>query len=58
MDVEAVWLVATHAEFFWREKFMRKKMVKIEQMKGHIKLKYRANQVSKKPSLGYIFSIS
>ena len=58
MDVEAVWLVATHAEFVWREKFMRKKMVKIEQLKGHIKLKYRANQVSKKPSLGYIFSIS
>ena len=58
MDVEAVWLVATYVEFIWREKFMRNKMVKIEHIKGHIKLQFKANQVSKKPSLGHIYSIN
>ena len=54
MDLEAVWLVATFVEFVWLEKFMRKKIVKIEHIVGHMKMRYKANQVSRKPSLGFI----
>ena len=58
MDTEAVWLVATFVEYVWLEKVMRNKNVKLEHIVGHLKLRYRANQVSKKPSLGYISYIS
>ena len=46
MDLEAVWLVATFVEFVWLEKLKRNRKVKIEHIVGHLKLKYRANQVS------------
>ena len=58
MDMEAVWLVATFVEFVWLEKFVKKNKVKIEYLIGHLKLRYRANQVSKKPSLGFMSLIS
>ena len=58
MDLEAVWLVATFVEYVWLEKFMRNKMVKLEHIIGHMKLRFRANQVSKKPSLGFMSCIS
>ena len=54
MDLEAVWLVATIVEYVWLEKFMRNKMVKLEHVIGHMKLRFRANQVSRKHSLGFI----
>jgi hypothetical protein len=53
MDLEAVWLVATFIEFVWLEKIMRKKIFKIEHIVGHMKLRNKANQVSKKPLLGF-----
>ena len=40
MDLEAVWLVATFVEFVWLEKFMLKKIVKIEHIVCHMKLRY------------------
>ena len=43
MDVEGIWLVVTYVEFIWGEKFKRNNMVKIEHMKGHVKLQYKAN---------------
>ena len=58
MDMEVVWLVVTYVEFVWTEKFMRNKIVKLEYLMGHIKLCYRSNQVSRKPTLGHISYIS
>ena len=58
MDIEAVWLISSYLEFVWLEKFKRKKQVKIEQIIGHLKFRYRANQVSKKPTLGFMNLIS
>ena len=58
MDLEAVWLVATFVEFVWLEKLKRNRKVKIKHLVGHLKLKYRANQVSSTPSLGFMSQIS
>ena len=58
MDMEAVWLIVTYVEYVWTEKFLRNKLVKLEQLVGHIKLCYRSNQFSKKPVLGHITYIS
>ena len=58
MDLEAVWLVGTFVELVWVEKNQRKRHVKINHFIGHMKLRYQANQVSKKPLLGFIINIS
>ena len=57
MDKEAVWLVGIVVEFIWTEKIMKKRKVKLEHLIGHLKLKFKSNQFSKKPKLGYIFGI-
>ena len=57
-DLEAVWLVATFVEFVWLEKLKKNRKVKIEHIVGHLKLKYKANQCSNTPSLGFISQIS
>jgi hypothetical protein len=54
MDLESVWLVVTFVEYVWLEKFVRNMFVKLEQAIGHIKLRYKANQASRKPLLGHI----
>jgi hypothetical protein len=58
LDLEAVWLVATYLEFVWMEKLKRNRIVKIEHTIGHLKLRYKANQVSKRPKLGFMSLIS
>ena len=58
MDVEAVWLMATYVEFVWFEKLKRNRTVKIEYLIGHLKLRYRANQVSRRPQLEFMSWIS
>ena len=58
MDIEAVWLVTTFLEYVWLEKYVKKNKVKIEHLIGFLKLRFKANQVSKKPSLGFISLIS
>ena len=58
MDVEAVWLVGTFVELVWVEKIQRNRNVTINHLIGHMKLCYKANQVSKKPTLGFIANIS
>ena len=58
MDMEAVWLVTTFLEYVWLEKYVKKNKVKIEHLIGFLKLRFKANQVSKKPSLGFISLIS
>ena len=58
MDMEAVWLVTTFLEYVWLEKYVKKNKVKIEHLIGFLKLRFKANQVSKKPSLGFISMIS
>ena len=54
MDLESVWLVVTFLEYVWLEKFVRNKFIKLEHSIGHIKLRYKANQASRKPLLGHI----
>ena len=58
MENEAVWLIGTYLHYAWVEKFQKKKILKIEKFIGHARLCYRANQVAKKPILGYIMNIS
>ena len=58
MDIEAVWLVTTFLEYVWLEKFVKKHKVKIDHMIGFLRLRFKANQVSRKPSLGFIYLIS
>ena len=58
MDNEAVWLIGTFVEFVWVEKVQRKRLIKIDHLIGHIQLRYKANQVSRKPLLGFIMNIS
>ena len=58
LDLEAVWLIATYVEFVWMEKLKRNRNVKIEQTIGHLKLRYKANQVSRRPKLGFMSLIS
>ena len=58
LDLEAVWLVATYLEFVWMEKFKRNRIVRIEHVIGHLRLRYKANQYSRRPKLGYIYLIS
>jgi hypothetical protein len=58
MDLEAVWLMATYVEFVWTEKLKRNRTVKIEHIIGHSKLRYKANQVSRRPTLGFMSCIS
>ena len=54
MDLESVWLVVTFLEYVWLEKFVRNKFIKLEHSIGHIKLRYKANQASRKPMLRHI----
>ena len=54
MNLEAVWLIATNVEFVWIEKLKRNRTVKIEHIIGHSKLRYKANQVSRRPKLGFM----
>ena len=58
MDNEAVWLIGTYLDLIWSEKFKRRKFVKLSHVMGHVKLQYKANNFSKKPTLGFIASIS
>ena len=58
MDKEAVWIIGTFVEQVWIEKIKKKRKVKIEQIKGILKVKYQANQVSRRPFLNYIENIS
>ena len=58
MDNEAVWLIGTFIELVWVEKFQKKRNVKINHVIGTLKLKYKENQMSRKPLLGFITSIS
>ena len=58
MDNEAVWLIGTFVEFVWVEKVQRKRLIKVDHLIGHIQLRYKANQVSRKPLLGFIMNIS
>ena len=51
LDLEAVWLMATYVECVWFEKLKRNRTVKIEHIFGHLQLRYRANQVSRRPNL-------
>ena len=44
MDLESVWLIVTFVEYVCLEKFLRNKIVKLDQAIGHIKLRYKANQ--------------
>ena len=53
MENEAVWLIGTYLHYAWVEKFQKKKILKIEKFIGHARLCYRANQVARKPILGY-----
>ena len=57
MDNEAVWLLGGFLEFVWIEKLMKNKQVKLKNLIGFMELKYKANQYSKKPSLGHIIGI-
>ena len=57
MDKEVLWLIGMVLEFIWEEKVIRKKNVKLEHLIGHVKLKYKANSFSRKPSLGHIVGI-
>ena len=58
MDKEAVWLIGTYVQLVWSEKVMRKRKFDVGKVMGHIKLCYRANQMSKKPFLNHIMNIS
>ena len=58
MDNEAVWLIGTFIELVWVEKFQKKRNVKINHVIGTLKLKYKENQMSRKPLLGFIRTIS
>ena len=58
MDYEVVWLLGTYLELVWVEKIQKKKYLKINHLIGHTRLRYQANQVSKKPSLGFIANLS
>ena len=57
MDLEIVWLLGTVVAFIWNEKIVRKRKVNLEHLIGHLKLEYRANQLSRKPRLGFISEI-
>ena len=58
MDKEVVWLIGTYLRLVWSEKVMRKRRIGVERVIGHIKLCYKANQISKKPFLNYMMNIS
>ena len=58
MEYEVDWLLGTYLELVWIEKIQKKKYLKINHLIGHTRLRYQANQVSKKPSLGFIANIS
>ena len=57
-DKEIIWLLGSYIELAWAEKFQKKRKVKLNHLIGHLKLRYQANQVSRKPLLGYIANIS
>jgi hypothetical protein len=57
MDNEAVWLLGAFIEFTWKEKLVKNRKVKLEQLIGYITLKYKENFLSKKPSLGHIVGL-
>ena len=58
MDKEAVWLLGIYIELVWVEKFQKNRKVKLNHLIGHTKLNYQANQVLRKPLLGFIANIS
>ena len=58
MDKEAVWLIGTYVQLVWTEKVMRKRRIDVSKVMRHVKLYYKANQVSKKPYLNFIMNIS
>jgi hypothetical protein len=58
LDLEAVWLTATYVEFVWFEKLKRNRSVRIKNFIGHLNLRYRANQVSRRPRRGFMSWIS
>ena len=47
MDKEAVWLIGAFLEFVWKEKLMKKRIVKLQHLVGYIELKFKANMFSK-----------
>ena len=53
-DMEIVWLVGTFVELVWKEKMQQKRKIGIEKAIGHMKQKFKENQFSRKPSLGFI----
>ena len=57
-DKEVVWLIGSYVEFVWVEKLQKKRKVKINHLIGHLKLRYRMNQASHKPLLGFISNVS
>ena len=58
MDKEAVWLIGTYVQLVWAEKVMRKRRIGVSKVMGHVKLCYKANQISKRPHLNFIMNIS
>ena len=58
MEDEAVWLIGTFLHYAWIEKILKKRTLRLDKFIGHARLCYRANQVAKKPLLGYIMNIS
>ena len=67
MEDAAVWLIGTFLCYAslnflnpsaWIEKIQKKRTLRLEKFIGHARLCYRANQVAKKPLLGYIMNIS
>ena len=58
MNKEAVWLIWTYVQLVWTEKVMRKRRIDVSKVMRHVKLYYKANQISKKPYLNFIMNIS
>ena len=53
-----MWLIGTYVQLVWAEKVMRKRRIDVRKVMGHVKLCYKANQISKKPFLNFIMNIS
>ena len=58
MDNEVVWLLGVVMEFIWDEKLTRRRIVKLENLIGFTRMKFKSNQYSRKPSLSHIMNIS
>ena len=57
-DMEIVWLVGTLDELVWKEKMQQKRKLGIEKAIGHMEQKFKENQFSRKPSLGFIIYVA